>query len=145
MTQAYDFKKGYVVYPKNTSGEAGAKAPYIDYGAGLITPERYYSQEEADLEWEKMWTRVWCFAGVTHDLQNVGDYFTYDLGRESFIVIRSSPDTIKAFYNVCPHRGNRLIYDELGHIEQGKSLYCISHGWRFNIDGSVREIKDEKS
>jgi phenylpropionate dioxygenase-like ring-hydroxylating dioxygenase large terminal subunit len=142
MNQQFDYRQGYVVYPDDTSGEAGRKAPYVDYGAALIPPERYYSREEADLEWEKLWPRVWCFAGVEQDLQNVGDYFTYDLGRESFIVTRSAPGVIKAFYNVCPHRGNRLVYDNYGHIEVGKSFYCNFHGWRFNVDGSVRTIKD---
>jgi carnitine monooxygenase subunit len=144
MTQEYTFEKGYVVYPDDTSGEIGKKAPYVDHGAGLIPPERYYSKEEADLEWEKMWTKVWTFAGVAQDLKEVGDYFTYDLGPESFIVIRSAPDTIKAFYNVCPHRANRLLYDAMGHIDPAtSSIYCIFHGWRFDIDGSTKEIKDE--
>jgi carnitine monooxygenase subunit len=60
----------------------------------------------------------------------------------TFIVVRSSADQIKAFYNVCPHRGNRLVYQDYGHIEDGKSFYCNFHGWRFNVDGSLRTIKD---
>ena len=143
MEQKFDYRSGYVVYPDAAPGDAGAKAPYIDHGTALVGPERYYSQAEADLEWERLWTKVWCFAGITHDLKNVGDYFRYELGRESFIVVRSTPDTIKAFYNVCPHRGNQLVYADSGHIAAGGSFYCNFHGWRFNIDGSLREIKDE--
>ena len=143
MNKSFDYKTGYIIYPDDSSGDAGKKAPYVDHGTALIPPERYYSKEEADRELEKMWTRVWCFAGVAQDVKNVGDYFTYELGRESFIVVRSAPNTIKAFYNVCPHRANRLAYGEMGHIEDGKSFYCNFHGWRFNIDGSLRTIKDQ--
>lgn len=143
MEQMFDYKIGYPTYPDGSGGEAGTKAPYIDHGTALVPPERYYSKQEADLEWEHMWTKSWCFAGVTHDLQKVGDYFKYDLGPESFIVVRSAPDRIQAFHNVCPHRGNHLVYNEAGHIAKGNSFYCNFHGWRFNIDGSLKEIKDE--
>ena len=56
-----------------------------------------------------MWTRTWTLAGLVADIPNVGDYFKYDLGRESFIVVRTgdAPEAIKAYYNVCHHRGNR--------------------------------------
>lgn len=139
----YDYKTGYVAYPDVTRIADGAKAPYVDHGTALIDPKRYYSKDEADLEWERFWPKVWTWAGVTHDLQNVGDYFCAEVGRESFIVIRSAPDRIQAFYNVCPHRGNRLVYDDHGTITEGNSIYCKFHGWRFNIDGSLREIKDQ--
>ena len=130
------------MYPDGSGGEHGGKAPYIDHGAQLIDPKQYYSAEQAQLETERFWSKVWCFAGLTHDLQNVGDYFTYDLGQESFIVVRSAPDRIQAFYNVCPHRGNQLVYGDYGHITTKGAFYCNFHGWRFNIDGSLREIKD---
>ena len=144
MDTRYDCRKGYTLYPDAKPGDAGARAPYIDHGAGLIRPERYYAKEEAELEWDRMWTKVWCWVGVAQDLKNVGDYFRAEVGRESFIVVRSAPDKIQAFYNVCPHRGNWLVYDDYGHIDRDKAFYCNFHGWRFNIDGSLREIKDQE-
>jgi phenylpropionate dioxygenase-like ring-hydroxylating dioxygenase large terminal subunit len=145
MAEHYDYKRGYVVYPEATEVAEGAKAPYVDHGTALIDAKRYYSKEEADLEWDRFWTRVWSWAGVTHDLSQVGDYFRTEIGRESFIVIRSAPDRIQAFYNVCPHRGNRLVYDDCGTIAEDQAIYCNFHGWRFNIDGSLREIKDRQT
>lgn len=144
MDMRFDYKKGYITNPEAKDGATGAKAPYVDHGTELIPPSRYYSKEEADLEWNKMWTKVWCWAGVTHDLKNVGDYFRVEVGPESFIVVRSAPDKIQAFYNVCPHRGNWLVYNEYGSIAKGDSFYCNFHGWRFNIDGSLNLIKDEE-
>jgi phenylpropionate dioxygenase-like ring-hydroxylating dioxygenase large terminal subunit len=140
----FDYRQGFIADPAAKDAATGAKAPYVDHGAGLIPPEIYYSRERADLEWKKMWTKVWCWAGVTHDLKKVGDYFRIEVGRESFIVVRSAPDKIQAFYNVCPHRGNWLVYDEYGSIAKGDSFYCNFHGWRFNIDGSLKLIKDEE-
>lgn len=144
MDTRFDCRKGFTLYPDAKPGDISARAPYIDHGTDLIRPERYLSTEEAALEWERMWTKTWNWVGVAHDLNNVGDYFRAEIGHESFIVVRSAADKIQAFYNVCPHRGNWLVYDEYGHIEQGKAFYCNFHGWRFNIDGSLREIKDQE-
>ena len=148
MSVDYDYKEGFIAYPGDTSGEAGRKAPYVDHGTGMPDRSRYYSKEEMDLEWEKLWQRVWVFAGLEQDLEEVGDYFKYDLGRESFIVVRTAPDQIKAFYNVCPHRGNRLVYNEFGRAgkdpSSGKNCFtCCFHGWKFGIEGELQKIRDE--
>lgn len=143
MPETYSFERGYVIYPEAEAPDRSAKAPFRPVPTGLVAPQRYYSAEEAELENEKLWPRVWCWAGMTHDLENVGDYFRYNLGRETFIIVRSAEDRIQAFYNVCPHRANYLVYDDFGKIDPGASIYCKFHGWRFNLDGSVREVKDE--
>lgn len=144
MDARFDYRKGYLTCPEAQDAAKGAKAPFVDHGTALIPPSRYLSKEEADLEWDKMWTKTWNWAGTTHDLKNVGDYFRIEIGHESFIVVRSAPDKIQAFYNVCPHRGNWLVYDEFGSIAKGDSFYCNFHGWRFNINGSLKLIKDEE-
>lgn len=142
MDEEYTFERGYVIYPEAGGNDPAAKAPYRDVGTGLIAPGRYFEKAEVDLEWEKLWTRTWCWVGMTHDLANVGDFLRFDIGRESFVIVRSEPDRIQAFYNVCPHRGNYLVTDDCGNIRNGASLYCRFHGWRFNLDGSLRSIKD---
>lgn len=142
MKGEYSVDDGYVIYPEARGDDPAAKAPHRDVPVGLIPVDRYFTAEEASAEWDHLFTKIWNWAGVTHDLQNVGDYFRYDLGPETFVVIRSAPDRIQAFHNVCPHRGNFLVYPDYGHIAEGGSLYCKFHGWRFNIDGSLREVKD---
>jgi len=141
----YDYKRGFVVYPNEEAGSSGAKAPYVDLGTERIDPKRYYSQEEADLEWDKLWTKTWSFAGLTHDIPEVGDYLTVDVGRESFIVIRNGPgdENIAAYYNVCPHRGNRIAHSDFGRVGEDGCFRCDFHGWRFGIDGKNVEIRDE--
>ncbi|KXU33822.1 hypothetical protein A0J57_04055 [Sphingobium sp. 22B] len=142
MSEDYDIEKGYIVYPKTKNGDIAAKSPKTLVHKGIVPTERYFSREEADMEWDRLFQKVWLFAGLTQDLSKVGDYFKFDVGRESIVVVRSSEDNIQAFYNVCPHRGNFLVYDDYGSIKDGASLYCKFHGWRFNLDGSVRSVKD---
>jgi carnitine monooxygenase subunit len=89
-----------------------------------------------------MWTKVWTLAGFASDIPKVGDYFKYDLGRESFIVVRSKPEKIQAYYNVCPHRGNQLLTADFGTISG--AIKCSFHGWRFGLDGSNVEVRDRE-
>ncbi|MCY3604027.1 MAG: aromatic ring-hydroxylating dioxygenase subunit alpha, partial [Chloroflexi bacterium] len=69
-------------------------------GTDLIPKERYISKEFMDREWERMWTKVWNIAGRTQDIPNVGDYFTTELGPESFLIVREAEEKVRAFYNV---------------------------------------------
>lgn len=140
----FDYREGFVAYPDGSSGPSGAKAPYIDYGTSPPDKTRYYSQEEMALEWEHVWMKSWAFAGLMQDIPEVGDYLRYNLGRESFIVVRSGPGEkdIRAFYNVCPHRGNRLVHNDFGRTANA-CFTCDFHGWKYHLDGSNKEIRDE--
>lgn len=143
MSESYSFERGYVVYPDAECEDRAAKAPNRPLPADPVPVARYFSADHAQREGERLWPKVWCWAGMTHDLEKVGDFFRFDLGRDTFVIVRSAEDRIQAFYNVCPHRANFLVYDDFGAIKSGGSLYCKFHGWRFNLDGSVREVKDE--
>ena len=110
-----------------------------------VDPRRYYSHEEAALEWEHMWTKSWLFAGLAHDVPEIGDWFKVELGKESFIVVRNAEgdDGIAAYFNVCPHRGNRLVHADFGSTGSGSCFQCDFHGWKFGLDGKNIEIRDE--
>ncbi len=90
-------------------------------------------------EWEAIWTRCWLFAGLESDLPDPGDFFVYNIGRESVIVLRDSRHEIRAFYNACQHRGNRILTSESGSVRQ---LACPYHGWRYGLDGRLGDIPD---
>ncbi|MEJ2459862.1 MAG: aromatic ring-hydroxylating dioxygenase subunit alpha, partial [Novosphingobium sp.] len=60
----YDYRTGFVTYPDAEPESPAAKAPFVDMGTGRIDPSRYWTKEEADLEWEHMWTKAWWFAGL---------------------------------------------------------------------------------
>lgn len=74
----------------------------------LIPKERYVSRDFFDLEMERLWPRVWQMACREEEVPRTGDYLEYVIGEETILVTRSDPDTIRAFYNTCPHRGTRL-------------------------------------
>ncbi len=142
--EIYDYESGYVSYPHITDPDAvEAKAPYIDHGTDKPDKNRYIDRDEAELEWQHVFRKTWLFAGVTFDLKKKGDFFTYDIGREAFIVLKvgEGESDINVFFNVCPHRGNRLVTDDFGNI--GSNFYCNFHGWKFNSEGENIKVKDE--
>lgn len=141
----YDYKTGFISYPDAEPGSPAAKAPYIDHGTARVDPRRYYTHEEAALEWEHMWTKSWLFAGLAHDIPQIGDWFKVELGKESFIIVRNAEgdDGVAAYFNVCPHRGNRLVHADFGSIGNRSSFQCDFHGWKFGLDGKNVEIRDE--
>ncbi len=119
-----------------------ARAPYVDHGTGRVNPDRYYSAEWMAREWEQLWTRTWLIAGPRSDLEEPGDYFTFDIGRESIIVTLNDDNELRAFYNVCPHRGNRLVLNEMGSTPR---FTCAFHSWCFDLDGQCEKITDEST
>lgn len=96
----------------------------------------------AKTEWDKVWTRTWLLACHVSDLKNVGDWYRYDIGRESIIVTRTAAG-IKAHYNVCRHRAAQLVIGDFG--RNAKAFTCPYHGWRFGIDGKNEKISDPGS
>lgn len=118
------------------------RAPAPKLGSALIPKERYLSPEFARLEWQRMWTKTWLFAGFENDIPEPGDYFTFEIGPESVLVIRQRSGEIAARYNVCSHRGNRLREPGMGHAE---SFTCAFHGWRYGLDGSVASVHDPET
>jgi len=104
-------------------------------------PASDYSAEFHRQEVEHVWPRTWQAACRIEEIPEVGDYVNYEIVEESILVVRSGEDSIKAFYNVCPHRGRRLRDDERGNLE---AIYCGYHAWTFDLDGKVISIPDEE-
>jgi phenylpropionate dioxygenase-like ring-hydroxylating dioxygenase large terminal subunit len=138
-----DHQDGVRILPNVEHGALAAKAPYIDYGTDLVDVRRYIDPAEAEREWEKFWTKIWTLAGIASDIPNPGDWFKYDLGRESFIVVRGDDHKIRAFYNVCPHRGNRIVRNDFG--TAGGGFQCAFHNWKFNIDGGLNSVREAET
>ena len=137
------YQRDCVIDPALKEGEHGAKIDNVDNGCGPISPERYYAEEWAELERTRLWNRVWNWACREEDIPEPGDYVTFEIARESFIITRGDDMRIRAFYNVCPHRGNRLVTDEDGARPAG--FACRFHNWRFALSGENIEIKDRET
>lgn len=127
------------INPDADAGDLEAKQPFVDNGLDIPDPARYYSREFMRLEWERMWTRTWLIAGIESDIPEPGDYSVFRPGRESIIIVRQTDGSVRALYNVCPHRGNRLVQDDRGSLSD---FTCSFHSWKFGLDGACKRITD---
>jgi phenylpropionate dioxygenase-like ring-hydroxylating dioxygenase large terminal subunit len=116
-----------------------ANRPSSGVTAGVVK-NAYYSRDYLEREYARLWPRVWQMACRVEELAAVGDYVTYDIGNESVIILRSAPDRLQAFHNVCLHRGRRLL-DGSGCV---KSVACKFHGWSWDLDGNNRHVKERE-
>jgi len=99
-------------------------------------PARYYT--EADLfrrEMERFYFNRWIRAGRAEWIPRTGDYFVQDVAGESIIVTRDVSGELRAFYNVCRHRGTRLCAEASGHF--GACIVCPYHAWSYRLDGCL--------
>ena len=138
----YDYQNPIVLNPDAPAGALDAKRPPADDGLDVPDPSRYYSKEFMQKEWTHLWPRVWLLVGVTPDLKEPGDYIVHEHGHESFLVVRQDDGSIKAFYNVCPHRANLVALNTQGSVDK---FTCPFHGWQFGTDGHLKCITDEQT
>lgn len=103
-----------------------------------IPIEHYISPEFARIEMEKVWYRVWQMACHERDIPNVGDHIVYEIGDKSYVVIRTAPDTIRAFVNACLHRA-RLLREVDGNVPE---LRCTFHGWTWDLEGKMKDLPE---
>jgi phenylpropionate dioxygenase-like ring-hydroxylating dioxygenase large terminal subunit len=103
-----------------------------------ITPERYYSRDFMQQEWDNLWTKIWHIAGREQQLAEPGDFVVHDFMRESVIIVRQRDGSLRGFYNACGHRAQRLVWNH-GHQE---SFSCPYHGWQWGLDGSLEDLPD---
>ncbi|HVA76316.1 MAG TPA: aromatic ring-hydroxylating dioxygenase subunit alpha [Candidatus Binataceae bacterium] len=109
----------------------------IEHGASEVPIERYLSREFFNLEVERLWKRVWQMACREEEIAEIGDHVIYEIAGMSFIVVRSAPSKIKAYYNACLHRG-RMLRESGG--SRASEFRCPFHGFAWNIDGSLRHV-----
>jgi phenylpropionate dioxygenase-like ring-hydroxylating dioxygenase large terminal subunit len=107
-----------------------------DFGDADIPVTRYTSREFHDLEVERLWRRVWQLACREEEIAHVGSYVVYDIAHLSFIVMRTAPDTVKAYVNACLHRG-RQLKDFDGRCTE---LRCSYHGFAWALDGRLADV-----
>ena len=106
--------------------QAGAKA----------LPQRYFiSPDVFAEEQEKIFSRQWILVGHQSRIAHAGDYFVSKVANESLIVIRDKRGEIRGFYNVCRHRGSRLIENTNG--ELSGAIQCPYHAWTYGLDGRL--------
>ncbi len=118
------------------------RAPEIDNGAKRPQPAHYFDRGYQAAEWERLWTKTWLLACPASDISEDGDFARFDIGTESFIVVRLDDGSVKAHYNVCPHRGSRIVLADLGSVER---FTCPFHSWQFGLDGANHKVTDRET
>jgi glycine betaine catabolism A len=106
-------------------------------GAGARTLEaRWYNAPDVfERERERIFARAWVCVGRLERLERAGDYFLAEIAGESLIVTRAKDGRVRAFYNVCRHRGTRMCTEPSGRF--GGSIQCPYHAWTYALDGTL--------
>jgi len=98
-------------------------------------PQKYFvSPDLFASEQEKIFSKQWLLVGHQSQLEKSGDFFLATIAGESLIVVRDQKSEIRAFYNVCRHRGTRLKEDACGHAS---TIQCPYHAWTYGLDGRL--------
>ncbi|NQV43494.1 MAG: aromatic ring-hydroxylating dioxygenase subunit alpha [Rhodospirillales bacterium] len=117
-----------------------------DIGALIDTYEDGYSLDQPfyldqgifDADFERVIEPMWLFVDHVSRIPNAGDYFLFEIAGESIIVVRGRDQEIRAFYNVCRHRGSRICREKQGNA---KLLMCPYHAWSFDLDGTLKAAR----
>jgi len=99
-------------------------------------PARYYTDSELFKdELERFYCRTWICVGRVEQIPNAGDYFLREVAGESIIITRDDEGALRAFFNVCRHRGTRICAQAEGHF--ARRVQCGYHGWTYGLDGRL--------
>lgn len=107
-----------------------------------ISAGRYIDPAFQQLEYQRLWSRVWQIAARIDEIPETNDYATYEIGDQSVLVVRVDATTIKAYHNVCPHRGTSLA--EGSGTFQGGRIICPFHGWRWDTTGQNQYVLERQ-
>jgi choline monooxygenase len=102
--------------------------------ATTLIPDAYTSQEFHELELERVFGTSWIAACCTSELAEPGDTVVLDVAGSSVIVWRDADGGVRAFHNVCRHRGTQLLDEGRTHVK--RFIRCPYHSWAYGLDGS---------
>jgi len=128
--------------------EGSWTAHYPELGTGPVSYEDSISPEHYELERDAIFARTWLNVGRVEQLPTPGSYFTKELvaARTSVVVVRGADGEVRAFHNVCRHRGNKLVWADFPREETSgvcRQFTCKYHGWRYGLDGGLAFVQQE--
>ena len=102
---------------------------------GFALDRAFYTDAEIyKRDISEVFLKSWLYAGHSSEIPKTGDWFLFELGGESVIIVRSENGEINALLNVCRHRGSRICLESRG---CSKKLVCRYHGWAYELDGQL--------
>jgi Rieske 2Fe-2S family protein len=96
----------------------------------------YHAEEILALETRGIFSTCWLAIAREEDVPNAGSFVTQEIGGERILIVRGEDERLRAFFNVCRHRGSRLIEEPSGRLRGG--IACPYHAWTYALDGSFR-------
>jgi len=109
----------------------------------LVPKDRYLSAARAAAERARLWPRAWLHAAALDLVSGPGQFVTVRLGGDvDVLVIRDAGGALRAFHNVCQHRGRRLVDAPQGALT---TLRCPLHHWEWRLDGGLARIPERAS
>jgi len=109
-------------------------------GPVKIPTDRFHDPKYHKLEVELLWKKVWQVACHVDEIPDIGDYHVYNIASLTWLIVRTAKNEIKAYQNVCLHRG-RALADCDG--KKAREFRCPFHGWTWNLDGTIKHITSE--
>ena len=106
-----------------------------------LPPHWYYDAEIYRRESDAVFQRSWRCAGHKSEFTNSGDFVTVNYCDESLLVVRSLDGVIRGFFNVCQHRGHRLMAERRGNIK--RAIICPYHAWSYGLDGAFKNAPNQ--
>ncbi len=102
---------------------------------GWALDQRFYTDPEIyQLELDRIVMRNWILAGHASQIPDAGDYLVFSLANESAIIVRAKDGRVRAFANVCRHRGSLICLENRGNK---RKFECPYHGWTYDLDGKL--------
>src|SRR5688572_20485225 len=118
----------------------GAYDPSTPLERASTIPASWYTDERVfQLEQRTAFSRSWQVAARVDQLQKPGDYVTTEIAYEPIVVVRSSDDQIRAFFNVCRHHAAAVMTEPHGNAPQ---MRCPYHGWTYSLEGELKGTPD---
>jgi nitrite reductase/ring-hydroxylating ferredoxin subunit len=108
-----------------------------------IGTQAYICPDYARAEQDKLFRKTWLQAGRLEDIPNEGDFITFEIMDDSIIIVRDSATSLRAFHNVCVHRGRKLVDTPAGKRNargSARAFICGFHGWAYNRQGKCTFI-----
>jgi glycine betaine catabolism A len=126
----------------------GSWTQHYGLGTGLVSYEDSISPGYYEREKEAIFKRTWLNVGRVERLPRAGSYFTKEIpaADASVIVVRGMDGEVRAFHNICRHRGNKLVWTDFPGEEVGgmcRQFTCKYHGWRYGLDGQLIFVQQE--
>ena len=104
-------------------------------GARTLAARYYTDPSLLKAELDGLFGTMWFYAGRSEEAQRAGQYFVRELNRHNIVVTRNATGEIRAFHNVCRHRGSAILSAP---VKGQPTLRCPYHNWAYGLDGSLR-------